>query len=100
MSRQSVVVLGTGHAGVRAAESLRKAGWEGAITIVGEENGAPYQRPPVSKALLFAPNSGGDLALGTASFAEQDIQFLPGRRVEAIERQSRRIVFADGTRLG
>lgn len=100
MSRQSVVVLGTGHAGVRAAESLRKAGWEGAITIVGEENGAPYQRPPVSKALLFAPNGGGDLALGTASFAEQDIQFLPGRRVEAIERQSRRIVFADGTRLG
>jgi len=99
MSRQSVVVLGTGHAGVRAAESLRKAGWEGAITIIGEESGAPYQRPPVSKALLFAPNGEGNPSLGAGSFAEQGIELLAGRRVEAIERQNREIVLIDGTRL-
>lgn len=99
MSRQSVVVLGTGHAGVRAAESLRKAGWEGAITIIGEESGTPYQRPPVSKALLFAQDGGADLSLGVASFAELGIELLPGQQVEAIERESRRIVLIDGTRL-
>lgn len=99
MSRQSVVVLGTGHAGMCAAASLRKTGWDGTITVIGEESGTPYQRPPVSKALLFAPEGGSDQALGMGGFAEQGIELMAGRRVEAIERESRQIVFIDGARL-
>lgn len=100
MSRQSVVIVGTGHAGVRAAEALRKAGWDGAIAIVGEENEPPYQRPPVSKALLFAQADESNTTLWRGGAAEQDIELRLGQRVVSIDRQNRRLVFADGTRLG
>ena len=47
-----VVILGAGHAGGTAAALLRQYGFEGAITLVGEEPIPPYQRPPLSKAWL------------------------------------------------
>ena len=47
-----VVVVGAGVAGVRAAETLRLEGYDGALTIVGAERQAPYHRPPLSKKLL------------------------------------------------
>ena len=47
-----VVILGAGHAGGTAAAFLRQYGFEGPITLVGEEPIAPYQRPPLSKAWL------------------------------------------------
>ena len=49
---QQVVVVGAGVAGVRAAETLRQEGYDGALTIVGAEQHAPYHRPPLSKKLL------------------------------------------------
>jgi 3-phenylpropionate/trans-cinnamate dioxygenase ferredoxin reductase component len=100
MSSQSVVVLGTGHAGVRAAEALRKAGWDGAITIVGEEADPPYQRPPVSKALLFGPSAATNAEPLGGDLAGQKIELHLGRRVEAIERPQRRLILSDGTRFG
>lgn len=48
----SVVVVGTGLAGVRAAETLRAEGLRGRITMVGDEPGRPYDRPPLSKQYL------------------------------------------------
>jgi NADPH-dependent 2,4-dienoyl-CoA reductase/sulfur reductase-like enzyme len=49
---EEVVVVGAGVAGVRAAETLRHDGYDGALTIVGAERHAPYHRPPLSKKLL------------------------------------------------
>jgi NADPH-dependent 2,4-dienoyl-CoA reductase/sulfur reductase-like enzyme len=49
---RNVVVVGAGVAGVRAAETLRQNGFDGALTIVGAERQAPYHRPPLSKKLL------------------------------------------------
>jgi NADPH-dependent 2,4-dienoyl-CoA reductase/sulfur reductase-like enzyme len=49
---QQVVVVGAGVAGMRAAETLRQNGYDGALTIVGAERHAPYHRPPLSKKLL------------------------------------------------
>ncbi|MEB4208947.1 FAD/NAD(P)-binding oxidoreductase [Mycobacterium sp. 94-17] len=49
---QQVVVVGAGVAGIRAAETLRQEGYDGALTIVGAERQAPYHRPPLSKKLL------------------------------------------------
>ena len=48
----SVVIVGTGQAGFQAASSLRQAGFEGEVTLVGDEPQLPYQRPPLSKAFL------------------------------------------------
>lgn len=65
-SRQlkDVVVVGAGVAGTRAAETLRREGYDGALTIVGAERHAPYHRPPLSKKLLTGEvhRAGVDLA--------------------------------------
>jgi NADPH-dependent 2,4-dienoyl-CoA reductase/sulfur reductase-like enzyme len=47
-----VVVVGASLAGLRTAEALRQAGFDGELTIVGAENHAPYNRPPLTKAAL------------------------------------------------
>lgn len=49
---RDVVVVGAGVAGVRAAETLRQKGFDGALTIAGDERQPPYHRPPLSKKLL------------------------------------------------
>ena len=49
---QQVVVVGAGVAGIRATETLRQHGYDGALTIVGAERHGPYHRPPLSKKLL------------------------------------------------
>lgn len=49
---QRVVIVGASLAGLRAAQALRKRGYAGNITLIGEEPHAPYDRPPLSKQLL------------------------------------------------
>jgi len=52
MSDQHVLIIGAGQAASQTATSLRQGGFEGTITIVGDEPSLPYQRPPLSKAYL------------------------------------------------
>ena len=47
-----VVIIGAGEAGARAAVTLRERGFDGAITLIGRESHAPYERPPLSKAVI------------------------------------------------
>ncbi|SAL79113.1 FAD-dependent pyridine nucleotide-disulfide oxidoreductase [Caballeronia peredens] len=51
---QTVLIIGAGQAGARAAEALRKYGFEGRIVLAGDERHAPYERPPLSKDVLTA----------------------------------------------
>ncbi|AQH04394.1 pyridine nucleotide-disulfide oxidoreductase (plasmid) [Burkholderia sp. KK1] len=51
---QTVLIIGAGQAGARAAEALRTHGFEGRIVLVGDERHAPYERPPLSKDVLVA----------------------------------------------
>ena len=51
------VIAGAGQAGGRAAEALRARGFAGAITMLGEEPHPPYERPQLSKAMLYAPDT-------------------------------------------
>jgi 3-phenylpropionate/trans-cinnamate dioxygenase ferredoxin reductase component len=50
---EKVVIVGGGLAGARTAEALRRAGFEGELTLVGAEPHPPYDRPPLSKAVLM-----------------------------------------------
>ena len=52
MSDETVLIIGGGQAGAQTAASLRQGGFEGQITIAGDEPALPYQRPPLSKAYL------------------------------------------------
>ena len=55
-SARRTVIVGAGMAGVQTAVALREQGWCGAVTLLGDEPHPPYDRPPLSKAVLL----GGD----------------------------------------
>jgi 3-phenylpropionate/trans-cinnamate dioxygenase ferredoxin reductase subunit len=91
---QHVVIVGAGHAGGTAAALLRQYGFEGAITLLGEEPYAPYQRPPLSKAWLKGEAGEEDLELkGHDFYAEANIDLRLKVRVEAIDPAARTIAF-------
>jgi 3-phenylpropionate/trans-cinnamate dioxygenase ferredoxin reductase component len=54
MPLSEIVVVGAGEAGARATIALREQGYDGALTLVGEEPHAPYERPPLSKAAIVS----------------------------------------------
>ncbi|HET6502162.1 MAG TPA: FAD-dependent oxidoreductase [Amycolatopsis sp.] len=96
----TVVVVGAGQAGVQAAASLRGNGYPGRITLVGDEPGEPYQRPPLSKAYLEGTVGPERLTLrGSAFFAKNEIDVLPGR-VTSIDRERNQVRLVDGEELG
>ncbi len=87
-----VVVVGAGQAGASLAAKLRSLGHKGPITLIGEENAPPYQRPPLSKKYLLGEMDLERLYLRPESFyLENDIALLTGGRVEAIDKESRTV---------
>ncbi len=93
---ESVVIVGAGHAAGQAAISLRQGGWQGSISIVGEEPYPPYQRPPLSKKFLAGELPLERLYLRPEKFyAEHGIELRLGTRVTAIEREARRLTLGD-----
>ncbi|MFC7401388.1 NAD(P)/FAD-dependent oxidoreductase [Citricoccus sp. GCM10030269] len=105
----SVVIIGGGQAGIQAADSLRSGGFGGPITIVADEPGQPYQRPPLSKDYLKGsaqkPDDDGGarpapLPLrGPSFFTDQNITLLTATAAVSIDRASHRVRLADGTSL-
>lgn len=96
----SMVIIGAGHAGGRAAEAMRQAGFTGEIVLVGEEAHVPHERPPLSKELLTG-DEGAEITFlnAPAYYAENKIDLRLGTRAEAIDRDGRAVVLADGGRV-
>ena len=93
----AVIIVGAGQAGFQAAASLRDLGFEGTITLIGEETEIPYQRPPLSKAYLAGAVDATGLQLRpSAFFAARDIAILTGERVTRIDRALGRVAVASG----
>lgn len=96
MSINKVVIVGAGQAGYQVAASLRQEGFEGQITLLGDEPGVPYQRPPLSKAYLLGK-------IGTAAlrfrppewFDEKSVVRLTAS-VSRIDRSAQSVVLANG----
>lgn len=82
MSRPTVLIVGAGLAGARAAETLRAEGYDGRVLLVGEEPVAPYERPALSKEFLAGKRDEASLLLRKPAFwEERGIELLLGRRV-------------------
>ncbi|MFI4889364.1 MAG: NAD(P)/FAD-dependent oxidoreductase [Steroidobacterales bacterium] len=99
-SSDSVVIVGAGHAGGTAAVFLRQFGFAGAITLIGEESLAPYQRPPLSKTWLKGDARVESLLLRPLDFyAQHAIGLRLGVRVEAIDRAAKSVRLGDGEQV-
>jgi 3-phenylpropionate/trans-cinnamate dioxygenase ferredoxin reductase subunit len=97
---ERIVVVGAGQAGAELVASLRAGGFAGALTLIGEEPAAPYQRPPLSKKYLLGEMDAGRLLLKPDSFyAEHGVELLTGVRVAAIDRAARAVRLIDGRAL-
>ena len=89
---EHVVIVGAGHAGGTAAALLRQYGFEGPITLLGEETYPPYHRPPLSKAWLKGEAGEEDLELkGHDFYAEAKIDLRLNTRVAAIDIRARTV---------
>jgi 3-phenylpropionate/trans-cinnamate dioxygenase ferredoxin reductase subunit len=95
-----IVIAGAGHAGGSAAALLRQMGWEGGITLIGEEPLPPYQRPPLSKAWLKGEADAETLALRPAAFyPTANIDLRLDTKVTAIDRAARSVTLSSGETL-
>ncbi|MBD3679914.1 MAG: FAD-dependent oxidoreductase [Rhodobacteraceae bacterium] len=91
-----VVVVGAGQAGQALVSKLRTSGYEGRITMVGEEFAPPYQRPPLSKAYLLGDMGLERLYLRPESYyAENDITLRLGEKVRAIDPANKTVGLGD-----
>lgn len=100
MTDQHCVIIGASHAAASMAATLRQEGWEGSITMVGEEPHPPYHRPPLSKAALIGDKDAASLAIRPRDFYDaQGIALRLGVRAESIDRQAQRVALSDGSSL-
>jgi 3-phenylpropionate/trans-cinnamate dioxygenase ferredoxin reductase component len=95
----SVVVVGASLAGLRAAEELRRLGFDGRLVLVGAESHLPYDRPPLSKAVLAGEAGVEDIALRRQSYDDLDVDWRLGRRAVELDVAARTVELDDGERL-
>lgn len=95
-----IVIIGAGQAGVQTAEALRSSGYEGSITMLGDEADGPYHRPPLSKAWLAGDMEAAQLVMRAPEMlARKHIELRTGVTVTGIDRAAKRVLLADGTTL-
>lgn len=97
---ERIVIVGAGHAAAQLVEALRRRGFGGALTVVGDEPHGPYQRPPLSKKYLSGELDAARLAIRAPGFyAEHRVALHLGRTVQAIDRSGRTVRLDDETTL-
>src|ERR1700744_5487585 len=97
---EHVVIIGAGQSGAQAVASLRSEGFAGALTMVGDEPFAPYQRPPLSKAYLMGTMERDRLFLKPDAFyAEAKCEMIANVAATRIDRATKAVHLADGRTL-
>jgi NADPH-dependent 2,4-dienoyl-CoA reductase/sulfur reductase-like enzyme len=95
-----ILVVGASAAGLAAAETLRREGYDGTITLVGEESHLPYDRPPLSKQLLSSEWDAGRLDLRTPDdLAALGLDLRLGAEAIRLELPERTVHLADGSEV-
>jgi len=93
-----IAIVGASLAGLRAAETLRARGFDGALTLIGDEPHRPYDRPPLSKQVLQ-----GTVEPEQTFFRKKDgydalaLEMRLGVRATALDLRDRRVTLDDGT---
>lgn len=96
----SIVIIGGGLAGARAAETLRERGHDGPVVIIAAEDALPYERPPLSKSVLLGKDEAATAYVHDADwYAAHGVEVRRGVAATAIDRAARTVHLADGTDL-
>ncbi|QDG60060.1 NAD(P)/FAD-dependent oxidoreductase [Pseudomonas sp. NIBRBAC000502773] len=93
----ALIIVGAGHAGGRAALTLREEGYSGRLILIGDEPHVPYERPPLSKGLLQGNmDLAGCSLCDSARLAELGIEHIAGNPVRELDPPQHRLQLADG----
>ena len=97
---ENLVIIGAGQSAVQCITTLQKEGYSGSITLVGDEEHLPYQRPPLSKGFLEDTIKKERLYFKKLEFfIENKIQLKLGTCVEGVNIQDQNIALTDGVKL-
>lgn len=99
MTDPGIIIVGAGEAGARAAGALREQGFDGPVTLVGDESHGPYERPPLSKAIMTTESVVLPFILDEGKLAAQSIVHLARVRATKVDADAHIVVLADGRTL-
>lgn len=95
-----VAIIGAGHGGFQVAQSLRELGYNAPITLIGDEPGMPYQRPPLSKAYLKDGEEERLWFRQESFFDDVGIDYLAPVRVQSVDTRAGQLTLVDGRTIG
>jgi 3-phenylpropionate/trans-cinnamate dioxygenase ferredoxin reductase component len=99
MSHRTLASVGASMAGAKAAEAARESGYDGRVVLIGDEATAPYERPPLSKAVLRGEAEPASTRVHPDGFYDEHDIELVTKRVVGIDGSSRRLALPDGDTL-
>jgi 3-phenylpropionate/trans-cinnamate dioxygenase ferredoxin reductase subunit len=100
MTEASMVIVGGGKAGARAAVAFRENAWKGPVTLISDEALAPYDRPPLSKAAIMDEAEPQPVyLLDEGMMASLEVNFLRGSAATAIDRTAKTVLLANGKKI-
>lgn len=92
---ERIVIVGASQAGCGCAAELRRLGFEGEITVVGDESHLPYARPPLSKGVLTGVEAEESVLLPVP----EGVSMLRGTAATGLDTSRRLVLLEDGGRL-
>ncbi len=100
MNPAQIVLIGAGQASAVAARTLRRRGYDGQITLIGDEAERPYQRPPLSKEYLLDADTEASLYLLPEAWTDaHDVEVRTGVRALKVSAADGGVLLDDGTTL-
>jgi 3-phenylpropionate/trans-cinnamate dioxygenase ferredoxin reductase subunit len=97
---KTFVIVGAGLAGAKAAETLRKEGFDGRLVLLGDEPERPYERPPLSKELLRGEAEDEPYVHDESFYSDNDIDLRTSTRVTGIDAGLSELLLEGDRRLG
>lgn len=96
---RSIVVVGASLAGLRAVETLRREGYDGRLTLVGQEPHLPYDRPPLSKEMLAGEWDHDQVILRKLPYEDLELELRLGVAATDLDIGARTVALAGGTEV-
>jgi NADPH-dependent 2,4-dienoyl-CoA reductase/sulfur reductase-like enzyme len=96
-----IVVVGGGLAGAKTVEALRDEGFDGSLTLIGDESHLPYERPPLSKGYLAGNDERSSMDVHDEDwYAEHKVDLILGTAATAVDTSAKEVELVDGRRIG